>query len=186
MAYIAKGKLMFMREPIPAKDFIDLGGLDPLRFVGEELQVVLHTRYSTSDIRWNQPLPHHQFAVVFNGVISQDTPDKWPYPNNEMGQHRYQTGNDAEIIQRYAATDTRYNLPGSYAILELWSNGRINAYRNEDRPLYRYNSSNGGTYYASTQDMLQRCGLEGSMIEPVNSEEHQFPDHYHSLKCLIE
>lgn len=161
LAWLEGGELHMERAPVSAVDFVkhyDLGRLAPDE---ERLSVVAHTRYSTSDLAWNQPLDDEDLALVMNGVISQDAPERWPL----VEQKPYRTGNDAEVAMRYARLGRRGHMPGSFAIVELWSGGEMLAYRNAYRPLYAAPAA-GGALVSSTLDMLRRVGLTGVLLRP--------------------
>ena len=68
----------------------------------------------------------------------------------------YKSTNDVEVALRYAKEGMTGEMPGSFAILELWADGRMYAYRNGDRPLWWFDDKKGGRYLASTKDILRR------------------------------
>lgn len=155
-------QLCMERAPVSARDFVEHYDFSRIA-EGEEttLSIVAHTRYSTSDLDWNQPLADDELALVMNGVISQDVPAAWPLAELQP----YSTGNDAEVAMRYARLGRRGRMPGSFAVVELWNDGRVLAYRNAYRPLYQAEAL-GGVLVASTLDMLRRCDLSGRMLPP--------------------
>jgi hypothetical protein len=95
-------------------------------------------------------------AITLNGVISQDTPDKWPQP--PVGDVDYVTGNDAEVALKWCLSGCLPLLPGSWAF-GLLSRDHLNFYRNGDRPLWVCNNLPQFSVVASTQDILRRCDL---------------------------
>lgn len=154
IAFLEDGELCILSEGVSASDFLahyDLSAIAPNEAT---LSFVAHTRYSTSDLSWNQPLQDEECALVLNGVISQHPPAQWPLAELEP----YKTGNDVEVALRYAKEGMRGEAPGSFAILELWRDGRMFAYRNGDRPLYTAHTQ-GGDVFASTRDILERNGV---------------------------
>lgn len=154
IAFLEAGELCIFSQGVGVVDFIanyDLAAIAPNE---ETLSFVAHTRYSTSDLAWNQPLEDEECALVLNGVISQHPPERWPLAELEP----YKTGNDVEVALRYAKEGMRGETPGSFAILELWRDGRFYAYRNGDRPLY-WAPLGPASIYASTHDILHRNGV---------------------------
>ena len=161
LAWLEDGGLHMEKAPVPARDFVEHFDLSRLAEGEQALSLVAHTRYSTSDLAWNQPLEDDELALVMNGVISQDAPHTWPLA--EVAP--YATGNDAEVAMRFAKNDCRGQMPGSFAIVELWRTGAMLAYRNGYRPLYKARAC-GGWVVASTFDMLSRCGVTASLMNP--------------------
>lgn len=162
VAFLEDGELGIISEPISARDFFEMYDLSAIAPNEKTLAFVAHTRYSTSDLQWNQPLEDEDCALVLNGVISQHPPERWPLAALEP----YKTGNDVEIALRYAKEGMRGEMPGSFAVLELWRDGRVFAYRNGDRPLYTAYTK-GGTIFASTRDILERNGVYAvEMLRP--------------------
>lgn len=161
LAWLEGGLLAMEKAPVSAREFVEHFDLARLAEGEERLSVVVHTRYSTSDLAWNQPLDDEDLALVMNGVISQDVPARWPF----VEQKPYKTGNDAEVAMRYARLGRRGHMPGSFAIVELWSGGEMLAYRNSFRPLYAAQAA-GGALVVSTLDMLRRVSLTGVLLRP--------------------
>lgn len=161
LAWLEGGELHMEKAPVSAMEFVQHFDLSRLAPAEETLSVVAHTRYSTSDLAWNQPLEDDELALVMNGVISQDAPHTWPLA--EIAP--YATGNDAEVAMRFAKNDCRGQMPGSFAIVELWRTGAMLAYRNGYRPLYKAQAA-GGWIIASAADMLMRCGVTASLMAP--------------------
>lgn len=152
VAYQTVARVETLEASIPATEFLETfpvefmlpPSLKPIRLIG-------HTRYSTSDLLWNQPIDREGTAIVMNGVISQEPPDCWP----GAGLFDYRTGNDAEIALLYALNGQRGMMPGSFAICELDDAGLI-CYRNTDRPLW-WGHGEDYTVACSTRDALLRC-----------------------------
>jgi glutamine phosphoribosylpyrophosphate amidotransferase len=162
LAWLEDGQIHVERAPVSAREFVSHFDLSRLAEGERDLRLVAHTRYSTSDLAWNQPLDDAGCAMVMNGVVSQDTPDKWPLA--DVGP--YETGNDVEVAMRHALLGIRGLMPGSFAIVELHPDGTMLAYRNAYRPLYHARAE-GGTLVASTTDMIRRAGRgAGRMVVP--------------------
>lgn len=118
------------------------------------LTMLVHTRYSTSDLKYNQPLGNERIAIVHNGVISQAPPIQW---EKEFGLTT-KTTNDSELILQCfnAGEHPLTKFKGSMAVCGLSADGKIFAFRNGERPLW-YQQFENGIIFASTEDILRRC-----------------------------
>jgi len=122
-----------------------------------KLCLIAHTRYSTSDLKYNQPLGTGEMAIVHNGVISQAHPTLWP---QQFGLQP-RTNNDSELILKCSEKGDIHPLvkfKGSMAVCILTPDG-VFAFRNHERPLWFVNEDNG-VVFASTQDILLRSGFQ--------------------------
>ena len=160
LTFFKDGKLNTIKEPISAKQFVDRYSIE--QFVdNDSLLLIGHTRYSTSDLRYNQPFQSADLAIAHNGVISQD-PDVWEYET--------ETANDSELILRCIENNDHpleVYKNRSMAVVAL-SKGKLHAFRNHERPLWVANRKNG-VVFSSTQNILKRSGIyEGvSQCEPL-------------------
>ena len=76
VSYYKEGKVHTIKEPLPAEKFLEKH--DPKDwYEGDEIVMIGHCRYSTSDLEFNQPIANDQSSIVHNGVISQEMPDRW-------------------------------------------------------------------------------------------------------------
>jgi glutamine phosphoribosylpyrophosphate amidotransferase len=154
------GKLHTIKKPISAKEFVDRYNFED--FVDDgSLLLIGHARYSTSDLRHNQPFQNSDIAIAHNGVISQD-PDLWEYET--------ETANDSELILRclehkHHPLDVYKNRSMAVVVLR---EGGISAFRNHERPLWLANRKNG-VLFCSTKNILQRSGITErvSQCEPL-------------------
>ena len=76
LTYLKEGKLHTVKHSVPAKSFLsafDLGSCVD----GDTLKMIVHCRYSTSDLRYNQPIHKGDLSIVHNGVISHELPENW-------------------------------------------------------------------------------------------------------------
>jgi glutamine phosphoribosylpyrophosphate amidotransferase len=117
-----------------------------------ELNVIAHTRYCTSDPDSPLPLFRDGCAVVFNGVISQESPENWPNTRKQP----YLGRNDAEIALRFAQDGQLAEHGGSFAIGILRANGSQQWLRNGVRPLW-CGEWNGALFRCSTYDIARRA-----------------------------
>lgn len=153
------GKLITRTAPISAEVFVNshFAEVQPGDY---ELHLIGHTRYSTSDLRYNQPIQIlDDFALAHNGVVDQRPPSYW-------GEYGYQmaTDNDSELLYHCAAAgkEPLEEFPeASMAVCELRVLGGIAWYRNGKRPLYHAKVPNGW-FICSTADIALRAGLEGA------------------------
>lgn len=119
------------------------------------LHLIGHTRYSTSDLKYNQPIGDNNMTISHNGVISQENPELW----NNIYNLETKTTNDSELIfASLKANKDPLTLGGSMAVCVL-SNNKLIAFRNHERPLWRCELPNG-IVFASTKDILMRSGFD--------------------------
>lgn len=186
-----------LKEPLPAKLFLSRKPFAGLKL--NDLTLIAHTRYSTSDLAYNQPLLRDDTAIVMNGVISQEPPELWPMAD----WFDYKTRNDTEIALCHTLHGMRGQVPGSFACCELSPAGLV-AYRNADRPLWLGRGTDCWVC-ASTQDALKRCGLteirpttvgriydidhNGIVAHPIGGvqrgPDHQTAAEYGDLHCRL-
>ena len=142
--------LSTVKEPVSAEQFMDNWKVESFDDQGK-LRLIGHIRYSTSDLRHNQPFQNNDVSIAHNGVISQD-PDKWEFETT--------TKNDSELILRAieaGENPLQYYADRSMAVVELRKDC-IYAYRNHERPLW-YALLENGIIFASTKDILYRSGI---------------------------
>jgi glutamine phosphoribosylpyrophosphate amidotransferase len=122
------------------------------------LQLAGHCRYSTSDLRYPQPIQiFEDFALCHNGVVDQRPAVHW----NEYG-YELQTANDSELLYhcRYAGREPLKEFPeASMAVCEVSGKTGLRWYRNGKRPLYFAKVVNG-YFICSTADIAERAGLK--------------------------
>ena len=124
---------------------------------GKALTLIAHCRYSTSDLNDNQPIHTKHDALVHNGVISQESPDKW----KSLYGITTKSHNDSELLfrSRLSGHDPFKTWPdASIAAVELSVGGGMRFYRNGKRPLF-YAQAKGLLAVFSTQDIGERAGL---------------------------
>ena len=146
VAFLKNG-IHCVSRPIPSNEFILHN--NPLDWVHEgRIKFIAHCRYSTSDIRYNQPIGDTDKAIVHNGVVTQDPPEMW-------GRYGYEltTTNDSELVWHSQEPLTEFP-DASMAVAELHSNGGLRWYRNGKRPLYTCEG-----FFMSTKDIALRSGL---------------------------
>lgn len=147
--------LSTVTDSIPISDLVRRDR--PFDSIGEMI-VIAHARYSTSDLRFNQPISNGDVAIAHNGVITQSNPDNW------LDQYGYDTNgnlNDSSLILSSIESggEPLTNFPdASMAVVELHKDGILRAYRNGQRPLWFYEFYNG-VMFASTKDAFIRAGL---------------------------
>ncbi len=143
--------------PLPAEDFVQ-GHFAEIQPGDYTLQLVGHCRYSTSDLRYNQPL--HIFddlAIAHNGVVTQEPAGTWHRFGYELS-----TTNDSELIYqaRHAGNEPLIEFPeASMAVAELSLSDGFRFYRNGKRPLY-YARVTNGVFVCSTADIARRAGFK--------------------------
>jgi glutamine phosphoribosylpyrophosphate amidotransferase len=162
-AWVHKRKINIERAALPADAFLKkFGSLSQLLNDDGNLYFLAHTRYSTSDLKFNQPLGDEKFAIAHNGVVSQEPKAKW----EKLYGYSCDTGNDSELLLqalKHKHSPLEKFPDCSAAVIELHSTKEIRAYRNGKRPLYFAFRSNG-IVITSTADIGRRAGLTQEMI----------------------
>jgi len=161
VSFVKNNKIHTIKQPVSADKFIKEN--DPKDWVNEDgnLYCIGHIRYSTSDLRYNQPFSSEKISIVHNGVISQDFPETW---QNSYGL-KTETANDSELILRAFEKDEEpltYFKPSSMAVCSLQANKTMLAFRNEARPLY-YHVDDRMAIFTSTKDIAKRSGVNNSI-----------------------
>jgi glutamine phosphoribosylpyrophosphate amidotransferase len=157
VSYVKNGKVQTIKEPVPADEFIRNQTLETWRNEDGNLYCIGHIRYSTSDLRYNQPFSTDKLGIAHNGVISQEPPDTW----SQIFGYETETANDSELILRAMEKEqnplTVFNT-ASMAVCALFADKKITAFRNHERPLY-FHAEPRMTIFASTADILKRSGI---------------------------
>jgi glutamine phosphoribosylpyrophosphate amidotransferase len=163
VSYVKNEKVNTIKEPLAAKEFIDKQDIKTWINEDGNLYCIGHIRYSTSDLRFNQPMATDELSIVHNGVISQEPPESWFY---SFGYETV-THNDSELVLR-ALQNGDHPLEkfkhSSMAVCTIDKNKKLTAFRNEARPLYYYSDSRM-TVFASTADILKRSGVDFEKTE---------------------
>ena len=157
VSYIKQGKVVIEKLPVPADQF-------PFKFadyVNEDgnLYMIGHCRYSTSDLEYNQPIGNDEHAIVHNGVITQELPERWV----ELYNYHCETKNDSELVLH--SDSPLEEFPDmSMAVCELTVDKKLLLYRNGKRPLYLSSIPNG-CIITSTRDIATRAHVGGMPVE---------------------
>jgi glutamine phosphoribosylpyrophosphate amidotransferase len=151
ITYLKDGNLVTVKEPIPAAQFLSTFSIEDCVDNGK-LRLIGHIRYSTSDLRHNQPFSNENLSIAHNGVISQD-PNVWEFETD--------TENDSELILQ--AFDNRKHPLDIYkdrsmAVVRITHKAMV-GFRNHERPLW-YTERENGLVFASTKDILSRTGFD--------------------------
>jgi len=166
ISLINNGKLKTIKKPLSADKFINKVPLEKL--LGKELSLIGHTRYSTSDIEFNQPIANDVESIVHNGVITQETANNWSNKYNMT----FKTKNDTEILfNTLLNNNDPYSLTGAtMGVIRLNNKNEMYCFRNGERPMWKatYNNS---LFISSTKDILDRtfneCELQYDEIKKV-------------------
>lgn len=172
-SYLEEGTIKTIKEPIPGSDFIEK--YDPKYFLGKELRMIAHFRYSTSDLEYNQPISDKDLSIAHNGVITQEPFEKW--------EGNFKTKNDSEFVfkSHEKSSHPLIDFPeGSIAVCGLDLN-RIFFYRNGKRPLH-YTNTFGNLIISSTRDIIERCISVANIEETVPGIEYSFEGNVSNLK----
>lgn len=143
-------------KPIPIGKLIEEFNLDKA-VNGKSISMIAHARYSTSDIKYNQPIVVGDSAIAHNGVITQESPETW----EKTYGVKCNTKNDSELLLRAFLGETSVDLidsNASVAAVTLTSDGELHYIRNGLRPLW-CGKIGEGIVFASTYDILHRAGV---------------------------
>lgn len=157
VSYVKHGKVVTIKDPIPADEWIEKQDLNNWKNEDGNLYCIGHIRYSTSDLRYNQPFATDKLGIVHNGVISQEPASTW----FETYNLKTETENDSELILRAMEAEKNpltFFHPASMSVCALYDDKRIFAFRNEERPLY-YAYDINHVIFTSTYDIAKRSNL---------------------------
>lgn len=165
----SKNEVETFSQPKPAKQFIKHNFPESKMMLG-------HTRYSTSDIDYNQPIGNKEIAIVHNGIITQEAPENW---QEHFGYSKFKTKNDTELLLK--CIEARHNqflkFPNASIACGILSKQNLICVRNNTRPLWIF-QSDYFSGFASTQDIIKRTSekldieIEAYPTEPFT--EYQF------------
>jgi len=156
VSYVKHGKVHTDKAGIPVTEFFRTRNVAD--WINEDggIYLIGHIRYSTSDVRYNQPFDNGYLAIAHNGVISQEDPSTWEY--------KCETANDSELILR-ALENHSHPLwkyaDRSMAVVTITSDKLLSGFRNHERPLWATSLPNG-VIFTSTKDIALRSGLTSS------------------------
>ena len=156
ISYLKNAKIITTSSHGSADNFMEDKVLEDM-IDSKGLYLIGHTRYSTSDLEFNQPLGDKSLAIVHNGVISQASPGKW----KKLFGLITKTTNDSELIfaSLKKGLEPLEKFEGSMAVCIIKNNKQLIAFRNHERPLWYCHQKNG-IVFASTKDILLRSGFE--------------------------
>lgn len=149
VSFIEDGKVKTVMGAAPIKELVENVDL-----TGKEI-IIAHARYSTSDLKYNQPIANFDLSIVHNGVITQEAPEFW----ESDFEYKCQTRNDSELVFR-ARQDEKEPMEmfpqASMAVIEMTKEGGFCFYRNGNRPLWFFYDE-FSLFVASTEDILKRA-----------------------------
>lgn len=153
VSYYKEGKVHTIKEPLPAEKFLEKH--DPKDwYEGDEIVMIGHCRYSTSDLEFNQPIANDQSSIVHNGVISQEMPDRW----KQLYNIDCETRNDTELLFHSSPEDW----PDASIAAVFLTGKEMTWTRNGKRPLW-FTSLEECDIITSTNDIAVRAGLSNSV-----------------------
>lgn len=181
VSYIKDYTLHSIVEPLCASDFLEKhwNSIYQDLYLEPTIQLIAHTRYSTSDIEFNQPIYDDQLSICMNGVITQSDPEHW---EKEFGV-RCRTRNDTEIA--HIKLKDGYNpllLSGetgtssSMSIATLSPTKGVFVFRNGRRPGWICHTDTMSVV-ASTRDIIKRA-----YIDTIKSGHQMSPEYIKSTE----
>jgi glutamine phosphoribosylpyrophosphate amidotransferase len=170
ISWIKDDEIHTVKEPVGAAEFVKNFDFNEIVDGGQyqSIKMIGHIRYSTSDLRYNQPFSNDMYAIAHNGVLSQEPSHTWPF--------KCETENDSEMILHCLTKAGRHPLvtfpESSQAVVYLHINDQkshfVGGWRNGLRPLYISETFNR-TIISSTKNILERCGID-SIRTKMNHE----------------
>jgi len=168
-------KITSQKAPVPISQFMKTFDLSKCLYGDNQITLIGHIRYSTSDIKYNQPIGNEAGSfIVHNGVVTQSDPEHW----EERYGYSCQTKNDSELLyhclEEGLDIETKFPM-ASYALLRLTRDGEIEFERNGLRPMWEATLSNGHIF-SSTRDILFRSGVSIDSLKRVqanNDKQHR-------------
>ena len=151
-------------KPIPSSKFIEDIDLPSGYVIG-------HCRYSTSDLKYNQPLLGYNISLVHNGVITQESPEQW---EQDFGCQNLKTRNDSELLLRCIEEDGKpfVKFDKSSIACGYLTGGKMFCFRGNTRPLWLFNGDIDSdcrfTGFASTEDIIFRTMKKLGLHNNVN------------------
>lgn len=142
-------------KPIPMKQLLHEFPLNRIVQPDGSICMIGHARYSTSDLRYNQPIVGDHLAIAHNGVVTQADPGQWSDLYNVTCESR----NDSEILlQLHDSLTPQLLETSSISALYLHESGQIQVLVNGLRPLWQGHIG-AHQVWASTYDILNRAGV---------------------------
>lgn len=163
----AFGYSFYLNNELTTRKFLDYKLFEQSICEEKPNLFIAHFRYSTSGdyklIDNNQPLQQNNVCIAFNGVLSQ----KKKAEIEEEYQIVLKSDNDGYLlIQKLNDVDFLMKKNISFALVGLQL-GKLFFMRNEKRPLHVFESDKLKVI-ASTKDILQRSGIENSVLLKSN------------------
>jgi len=165
-SWVYENRIHTLISATPAGKFIEAHPLEKMINEDGNLYLIGHCRYSTSDLNYNQPLWDEGLAIVHNGVVSQEMPEKW----KDLYGYDCKTRNDSELILHTLKANKsplEEFKDSSMAVIELYKEKTLRFYRNGKRPIY-FTSLINGVIITSTKDIASRAGLSHSTESMMN------------------
>jgi glutamine phosphoribosylpyrophosphate amidotransferase len=157
VSYVKNKKIHTVKRGEPVTEFFKSFSLSNCVNEDGGIYLIGHIRYSTSDIRYNQPFSNESISIVHNGVISQESVEQWKY--------KTETSNDSELILKSFENNLHplEDFPNtSMAVCKITDDKTLIGFRNESRPLW-YNVLPKGVIFTSTSDISKRSGLRNPL-----------------------
>ena len=166
LSWVRDNRIHTMISATPAGKFVEAFDLKNTINEDGNLYLIGHCRYSTSDLNYNQPLWDESLAIVHNGVVSQEMPEKW----KDRYGYDCKTRNDSELILHTLKANKSPLVEfsnSSMAVVELYKEKKLRFYRNGKRPIYFTSLPNGGII-TSTKDIAIRANLNDPVEIDMN------------------
>ena len=166
LSWVKQNKINTFISATPAAQFLEHFDLKKTINEDDNLYLIGHCRYSTSDLNYNQPLWNENISIVHNGVVSQEMPENW----ERIYGYKCKTRNDSELILHTLEAKKSPLVEfanASMAVIELYKEKKLRFYRNGKRPIYFTSLRNGGII-TSTKDIAARANLTRTVEVGMN------------------
>lgn len=158
VSYVKNNVIHTIKEPVPVDIFLSNKKIEDWVNEDGNLYCIGHVRYSTSDLKYNQPISNDVLSIVHNGVITQESPETWELNYGYKTDSR----NDSELVLRCLESGNNPILKfpdSSMSVCMLENNKKITGFRNGLRPLYVSSTIDKNLFFTSTKDIMKRSGI---------------------------
>jgi glutamine phosphoribosylpyrophosphate amidotransferase len=164
VSYVRDGTIYTSKESLNATKFLEMYKVSDFVDTDNTLTMIVHCRYSTSCLTFNQPIVSDDICIVHNGVVTQELYENW----ESLYGYKCSTENDSELILKTIQSNLsplHEWRDSSMAVIELHKDKSMVFYRNGKRPLHLLEMGvDRGFIIGSTGNIFNRVGLKSESI----------------------